>query len=45
MDSHIDHKVAGWVGWARVITVDNVENRKGHQEWWHGGWSASKRKF
>ena len=38
----IQHQVAGW---ARVITVYNVENRENHNEWWHGGWSVSKRKF
>jgi len=32
-------------GGATVIRVDNVENRRNHQKWWHGGWSASKRKF
>ena len=31
-DSHIDHKVAGWVGWTTVITVDNVENHRNYQE-------------
>ena len=35
----IGHQVAGR---AMVITVDNREN---HQEWWHGGWSVSKRIF
>ena len=38
----IQHQVAGW---ARVITVYNVENRENHNEWWHGGWSVSKRFF
>ena len=30
----IMHQVAGW---ARVIRVDNVENRRNHKGWWHGG--------
>ena len=38
----IQHQVAGW---ARVITVYNVENRENQNEWWHGGWSVSKRIF
>ena len=25
-DSHMHDTVAGWAGWTRVITVDNVEN-------------------
>jgi hypothetical protein len=39
-------EVVRWLGSrAGVIAVDNVENRENHQEWWHGGWSVSKRKI
>ena len=37
----IMHQVAGW---ARVIRVDNVENRENHQKWWHGGGRYRKEK-
>jgi hypothetical protein len=30
------HPGTGWAGWSRVIRVDNVENRRHHQNWWHG---------
>ena len=32
-------------GWPTVIRVDNVENRRNHPEWWHGGGRHRKENF
>ena len=42
IDSHIHDTVAGW---CMIITVYNVENRRNHKGWWHGGGRCRKEKF